>query len=513
MRKLREYYSRVTKIIAIPFGFREIKNNIGRKGLIIIQIDGASYGVFKKALRAGKMPYCRKLIKRGDFKLDKYRCGLPSDTPSIQSGIMFGDNFNIPGYRWFNKEDNNFVSARNSREMGKIEERLSKQRESLIRGGSSFFNLFNAQATTTSFVQGKLTKEKIDSPGIRKLFFMFLNPFWTLALIFFMIKEFIQQVIEKSLFLITHRPVAREGFFPLKRICVSILLSEVSTLAATLDIKNNVPAVYISYFSYDEMAHHFGVDQPNTLNAFKSLDAHIKRIDRSRQYAKRKYELIVLSDHGQTRSIPFQRKTGQKFSDYVTSLVPKDYKVRVCFPGVFEEKKRYEKEKNILLFYSSPLVNLYITPPQRKRVYLSQIRKQLPKLLDQLTNHPEFSLILAKEGEKSILLKKQNEVVFDKRGKVIGGNYLNLLKKFEEPEVAIRQIGYFSTFPAIGDLVLFGRYENGLITTLEDHMGAHGSLGGDQGYPFVLRSKQLDLSFDKVENAKELYQMFKGVCV
>jgi hypothetical protein len=247
------------------------------------------------------------------------------------------------------------------------------------------------------------------------------------------------------------------------------------------------------------------------LNIFEGLDNHIKRIDRSRLYAKKKYELIILSDHGQTRAIPFQRKTGQSFSDYISSLVSPDYKVRVCFPGVFEEKKCREGEKNVLLFYSSPLVNLYITPPQQKRVYLSQIAQRLPRLLNQLSHHPELSFILAKQGEQSLLFHGKNRVIFSTQGHVVSGNYQSLLDQFEEPEIVIRQIGYFSTFPAIGDLVLFGRYESGLITTFEDHMGAHGSLGGDQGYPFIMYSKHLNWPVERVENAKELYQMFREV--
>ena len=61
-----------------------------RRGLIIIQIDALAYEYLLKALERGYMPFLKRLLDRGDYKLALWNCGLPSTTPAIQAGLLFG---------------------------------------------------------------------------------------------------------------------------------------------------------------------------------------------------------------------------------------------------------------------------------------------------------------------------------------------------------------------------------------------------------------------------------------
>lgn len=45
-----------------------------------------------------------------------------------------------------------------------------------------------------------------------------------------------------------------------------------------LDVVRGVPAIYTTYLSYDEVAHHAGPDTPDALNTLRSLDRQIRRI-------------------------------------------------------------------------------------------------------------------------------------------------------------------------------------------------------------------------------------------
>ena len=77
------------------------------------------------------------------------------------------------------------------------------------------------------------------------------------------------------------------------------------------------PAVYATFSSYDEVAHHSGLERADTLEALRKLDQQFGRIDHARRYAPRPYEIVVLSDHGQTQGATFKQRNGYGLDDLV----------------------------------------------------------------------------------------------------------------------------------------------------------------------------------------------------
>ena len=77
------------------------------------------------------------------------------------------------------------------------------------------------------------------------------------------------------------------------------------------------PAVYATFSSYDEVAHHSGLERADTLEALRKLDQHFARINRARRHAPRPYEIVVLSDHGQTQGATFKQRNGYGLDDLV----------------------------------------------------------------------------------------------------------------------------------------------------------------------------------------------------
>ena len=71
------------------------------------------------------------------------------------------------------------------------------------------------------------------------------------------------------------------------------------------------PVVYTTFLAYDEVAHHSGVERPDTLAMLRQVDRQIGA-DRRRasQYAPRPYRLVVLSDHGQSQGATFLQRYG-----------------------------------------------------------------------------------------------------------------------------------------------------------------------------------------------------------
>ena len=77
------------------------------------------------------------------------------------------------------------------------------------------------------------------------------------------------------------------------------------------------PAIYATFSSYDEVAHHSGLERTDTLEALRKLDQQFARIERARPYAARPYEIVVLSDHGQTQGATFKQRNGYGLDELV----------------------------------------------------------------------------------------------------------------------------------------------------------------------------------------------------
>ena len=65
------------------------------RGLVILHIDGLGADSLEQALREGDMPFVKSLMETEGYEMHRYRCGIPSTTPFVQAGILYGDNSEI----------------------------------------------------------------------------------------------------------------------------------------------------------------------------------------------------------------------------------------------------------------------------------------------------------------------------------------------------------------------------------------------------------------------------------
>ena len=129
----------------------KVKKPLEKKGFVIFQIDGLSYEALKKALSLNLMPHLKKIIKSDKYIFNRYFTGVPSDTPFFQAGLLYGDNDNIPGFRWIERETGEEIIFKKPESAGRIEELLAKNSRGLLIGGSSYVNLFSGGASRSTF--------------------------------------------------------------------------------------------------------------------------------------------------------------------------------------------------------------------------------------------------------------------------------------------------------------------------------------------------------------------------
>ena len=109
----------------------------------------------------------------------------------------------------------------------------------------------------------------------------------------------------------------RGGIYPLLRAAMCVIVRDLIVYGVLTDMMKGRPAVYATFSSYDEVAHHSGLERADTLEALRKLDQQFGRIDHARRFAPRPYEIVVLSDHGQTQGATFKQRNGYGLDDLV----------------------------------------------------------------------------------------------------------------------------------------------------------------------------------------------------
>src|SRR5213078_3266431 len=105
--------------------------------------------------------------------------------------------------------------------------------------------------------------------------------------------------------------------YPFLRAALCVVVRDLIVYGVLTDMMRGCPVVYATFSSYDEVAHHSGLERADTMEALRKLDQQFDRIERARRYAPRPYEIVVLSDHGQTQGATFRQRNGYGLEDLV----------------------------------------------------------------------------------------------------------------------------------------------------------------------------------------------------
>jgi hypothetical protein len=90
-------------------------------------------------------------------------------------------------------------------------------------------------------------------------------------------------------------------------------------MAVSRDLYAWVPAVYVNYVDYDEAAHNFGPVSRPALANLRRVDRAIRQLWRVvRRVPEHRYDIYILSDHGQTPCKSYEQLTGgQRFEQWI----------------------------------------------------------------------------------------------------------------------------------------------------------------------------------------------------
>src|SRR5690606_28954366 len=249
-------------------------------------------------------------------RLVEWEPDLSSQTGASQAGILLGSNEDIPAFRWVEKASGRLVTCSAPADCAAIEARVSTGHGLLAGGGASRGNLLSGDADEVILAVSRMDAERRATPGYRAFLANGFNVTRTFVLLAW------EVVLELSAAARQRRRDVRPrghrgGAYPLLRAAMCVFVRDLIVFGVLSDMMRGRPVVYATFSSYDEVAHHSGLERADTLEALRKLDQQFARIERARRYAPRPYHLVVLSDHGQTQGATFRQRNGYGLDDLV----------------------------------------------------------------------------------------------------------------------------------------------------------------------------------------------------
>ena len=254
------------------------------------------------------------------YELTEWETDLSSQTGASQAGILLGSNEDITAFRWVEKESGRTMTCSKPDDCAEIETRRSTGVGLLRDGGASRGNLLSGEADHLILTVSRLAEEKRSNPGYRAFFANGFNVTRVLVLFFCEVHPRVDRRRSARARRDVRPRGHRGGIYPFMRAAMCVIVRDLIVFGVISDMMRGRPAVYATFSSYDEVAHHSGLERSDTLEALRKLDQQFGRIERARRYAARPYEIVVLSDHGQTQGATFLQRNGYSLADLVEPL-------------------------------------------------------------------------------------------------------------------------------------------------------------------------------------------------
>jgi uncharacterized membrane protein YvlD (DUF360 family) len=496
-------------------------------GVILFEIDGLGEGVLRDAIRDGHVPTIARWLSEGTHRVMGWECDLSSQTGASQAGLLLGSNWDMPAFRWYEKESGRTLVSNHPADAAEIERRRSTGEGLLAGEGTSRGNMFSGDAPRCAATMSVIRDRTRSKSG--DFFAYFSDPYGFMRTIVLSLADIVGErraAARQRRSGAAH--VDRGRFYPLIRATITVIMRDLTVAMLMADIVEGVPVSYATFVGYDEVAHHSGIREPDALAVLKRHDHQLTRLERAAEDAPRPYQLVVLSDHGQTPGAPFRQRFGETLEEVVrdalahggvrapaavdegwgdVGAVLADAREEPGMGGRIlsratqsrsvegtvalgpnrealaeRETSGHEPEQEAVVMVSGSLGLIYL-PLSSERLTLEQISESHPELLRTLAAHPGIGFVMVRSAEHGPL--------------VIGGSGRRRLSddavEGEDPlaafdPTAADHLRRHDRFPHCPDILVNGVYDpdTGEVAPFEEFMGSHGGLGGPQTHPFAV---------------------------
>jgi hypothetical protein len=344
--------------------------------------------------------------------------------------------------------------------------------------------------------------------------------------------------------------IDRTWKYALVRAATTTLMQEAGTFLLTADMLRGLPAAYGTFFAYDEVAHHAGIDRPDSLGVLRTLDRAFARLQRIAAVAPRPYHLVVLSDHGQSQGATFKQRYGYTLAELVDRLIAAEARVAdilsdqegwdhlnlALSEAIRQDSRSARLARRILrgqlrgqevelapaeaqpdvqqrraaasdvVVLASGNLGLVSFPRLPGRLSLEQLAERFPGLVKGLAAHPGVGFVMVRSAAEGALALGPAGVRYLDHGYAVGADPLAPYGR--DAARHLRRTDGFANCP---DLLVMSRFDpaTGEVAAFEELVGCHGGLGGPQTRPFVFHPAVLDPGPDPIVGAAALHRVLK----
>ena len=491
-------------------------------GIIYLEIDGLALPVLQRAMRDGHAPQMARWLANGTHRLAEWETDLSSQTGASQAGLLLGSNDDIPAFRWVEKESGRTMTCSAPPDCAEIERRHTSGRGLLTGGGASRSNLLSGEADHVILTISRMEAEKKSNPGYRAFFSNGFNVTRTLVLFFYEVGlEWIAAIRGARRDI---RPRGhRGGTYPLLRAGLAVAVRDLTVYSVLNDMMQGRPAMYACFAGYDEVAHHSGLERADTLEVLRKLDQQFGRIERARKYAARPYEIVVLSDHGQTQGATFRQRNGYGLDDLVRRSIEigtvaplragdeNDTAVAQAFNEATGRKKKQKAKNDIggeqVVVLGSGNLGLIYLMEERRRLTLEEIQKRHPRLVPALRGHPHVGWLLVRSAEHGPVAIGARGIRYLADDRVEGEDPLAGFSPH-----AADHLRRSDGFEHVADIMVNSFYDHQLDEgcAFEELISFHGGMGGSQTRACLLYPARLPLPAEPVVGAEKAHEVLAG---
>ncbi|WP_345052710.1 phage holin family protein [Streptomyces rameus] len=502
-------------------------------GLLCVQLDGVGHDVLTDAVGKGLMPTVARWMSTGDgarpaaggappsHRLTPWRTDWSSQTGASQLGILHGSTFDVPAFRWYEKDRGEVMVC--NRPTSAVE----LQRRAVLRtgdggllsvDGASRGNLFSGGAGEQALVLSIAARRRTRANRSRAGYFAyFCDPANAVRTALSFVAEVAREIGQSTRARLKgQRPrVGRGGLYPLIRAFATVVERDVVVAAVMGDMLAGRTAVYADLVAYDEVAHHSGPRSRDAEKVLRRLDRCLALLEGVAEQAPRPYRIVVLSDHGQSPGETFRARYGLTLGDLVRAgcglHVPRRAErtrsgaearaaVRAALRRPVEENGEHHRpargSEPIVL--ASGNLGLVSFPDVPHRMTKEEIDARHPALLSTLANHPGIGFLLVRSEAHG--------------GVVLGAYGAEIpLAGLDDDSGPLARFGPGAadavrrthSFPHTADIMVNSAHDpaDGEVLAFEEQIGSHGGLGGAQSRPFLLWPRDLSAP---VEDGAEL---------
>jgi hypothetical protein len=415
-----------------------------------------------------------------------------------------------------------------------------------MRHGSSIMNMMAGDAEKSLFTMANMWTgdEQEKKRRAQDVALLMLNPYFLtrmLVLFFWETGRELWEAFMQKVKNVQPRLNRMEHGYPFVRAAMCGLMRDISANIAILDMMRGAPSIYMLYLGYDEVAHHSGPWTSDAFGDLRRLDKTFARLHRVlHEKAARPYSLIILSDHGQSFGATFKQRYGLSIKEFIEQQLPHGTTVAQAIGGDtgamglqgmagelanmqqtdhggalgksmakqgeklakkgadIDDKGASDEQAAVTAYGSGNAAQVYFSLFDRK-IKLSELQTAYPGVVDALVQHEGIGMVLGYEDDMTAVVLGKGGRRNLHTGEVVGVDPVAPYAPAAGHGAAsldtrIWQLRRVMEFPSAGDLWLHSTvYPDGTVAALEELVGSHGGVGGEQTDAFIFHPPDMEV--------------------